>query len=202
MPRLTINSRIGSKMLCALGLVLALACVAVPVQAQTPTGWYVDGFAGAMTENRWHDVFDPSRASFAGSYLLGGGIGWERQIGKSRFRYGVQLQGVGHFGSQDHFEINLPVVLRYVPRAPRPKWFNSAAFGLGVSHATKVPRVEIDRSGASQRNFAYWFAEIETRHARRDTTLFFRLHHRSDAYGLFEENSGSTAVVLGWRRAR
>lgn len=186
-----------------IGLVcVVVAMMSVPHKGHARDGWYIDRFVGVLTENRWHDVFDPSRASFAESYLLGGSIGWERRIGQSRFRYGVQLQGVAHFGRQDHFEINLPFVLRYVPRTPWPDWFNSAAFGLGLSHATKVPQVEVDRSGASQRNFAYWFAEIETRHRRRDTRWFFRLHHRSDAYGLFEQDSGSTAVVLGWRRAR
>lgn len=173
---------------------IGATCAANPVERV-----YYDGFAGVMTENRWHDVFDPSRARLAGSGLLGVGIGWERQIAQSRFHFGVQLQAVAHAGKQDHFEFNVPVVLRYVPRRPKPRSLKSVAFALGLSHATKVPQVEVDRTGESQRTFAYWFAELEFAFPDPDKNLFMRLHHRSDAYGAFEADSGSTAITFGLR---
>jgi hypothetical protein len=68
-----------------------------------------------------------------------------------------------------------------------------------VSHATKIPQVELDRTGESQRNFAYWLAEVETVGPNPDQSLFFRLHHRSDAYGLYSAKGGSTALSFGLR---
>ncbi|NNE54151.1 MAG: hypothetical protein HKN30_17315 [Sulfitobacter sp.] len=175
---------------------------ATGASAEQDQRWYLDRFAGIMSENRWHEVFDPSRAKFADSGLLGVGLGWERQIGKSRFHFGVQGQAVVHFGRQDHFEFNVPVILRYVPRNPVPRWLKSASFGLGLSYATKVPQVEVDRTGESQRTFAYWLTELEFDTALPDSSLFVRLHHRSDAFGAFEADSGSTAVSFGWRTER
>ncbi|MFC6638044.1 hypothetical protein GV827_07370 [Sulfitobacter sp. JBTF-M27] len=167
--------------------------------AESRHRFYFDTFAGVLTENRFYEVFDPSELKLASSGLLGVGIGWERQISDSRFHLGLQFQAVAHAGRQDHLEFNLPVVLRYVPPRPVPRWLKSASFGLGLSHATKVPQVELDRTGESQRTFAYWLAEVEVSLPRSDNSMFFRLHHRSDAYGGFEANGGSTALAFGWR---
>ncbi|WP_432816898.1 hypothetical protein [Sulfitobacter sp. JB4-11] len=184
----------GAIAFCAVLLTGVAACAADPSERV-----YIDRFAGVMTQNRWHDVFDPSRVQLADSILLGVGIGWQRQIAQSRFHFGIEVQAVAHAGRQDHFEFNLPVVLRYVPRRPFPRQLKSAAFALGLSHATKVPQVELDRTGESQRTFAYWFGELEFSLPDPQNSLFLRLHHRSDAYGFFDADSGSTAVTFGLR---
>ncbi len=183
-----------------IGIFIALSSLWPPVAAaQNEVRRYYSGFAGAMTEGRWHEALRPGRLEFAESGLIGGTIGWERRIGTSRFSYGIEAQVVGHFGRQDHFEFNLPVTLRYHPERPLPRALSSAAFGVGVSHATKVPQVEIDRRGASQRNYVYWMGELEFATRRPGRTAFVRLHHRSDGYGLYEASSGSTAWVFGLR---
>lgn len=180
-------------------LALVLFLRALPTAAEPTSRFYVDLFTGVMTENRYHDVFLPSKLDLADSGLLGVGIAWERQIASSRFHFGAQLQAVAHAGRQDHFEFNLPLIIRYVPRNPVPRWLKSTSFGLGLSHATKIPQVELDRTGDSQRNFFYWLAEIEVSTANPNTDMFFRLHHRSDGYGYFEADGGSTALSFGWR---
>ena len=167
--------------------------------AESRHRFYFDTFAAVMTENRFYEVFDPSELKLANSGLLGVGIGWDRRISNSRFHFGVQFQAVAHAGRQDHLEFNLPLVLRYTPPHPVPRWLKSASFGLGLSHATKVPQVELDRTGESQRTYAYWLTEVEVSMPRSDNSMFFRLHHRSDAYGAFEANGGSTALAFGWR---
>ncbi|WP_299649220.1 hypothetical protein [uncultured Tateyamaria sp.] len=168
--------------------------------AQAERNRYYTGFVGIMTENRWHDVVTPGRLELADSALIGFGLGWDRQIGTSRFSYGFELQALRHFGRQDHFEVNLPIVMRYRPENPVPQALTSVAFGLGVSHATEIPQVEIDRKGASQQNFFYWMAEAEFALTSLDTSLYFRLHHRSDGYGIYDVDSGSTGLVVGWRK--
>jgi hypothetical protein len=187
------------RIFCAtLALVLSIA-LGAPASAEGR--WQATVFAGTMTENEWEKVFDPSQLKFAGSNLIGLAAGWDRPIGDSRYSIGFEVQAVGHFGRQDHLEFNLPLVVRYTPPQPRRFRFKSAAFGIGPSHATKVPQVEIDRTGASLRNLIYWMAELEFVTGCPDQSLYFRLHHRSDGFGLYPVSSGSTGLVLGWRRS-
>jgi hypothetical protein len=185
------------KLVAALVTVLGLATLS-PVHAQDR--WYGTVFAGAMTTNAWEEVFDPNMLEFAGSSLLGIALGWDRPIGNSRFRYGFEAQIVGHAGRQDHLEFNLPLMLRYTPERPWPRRLRSMAFGIGPSHATKVPLVEVDRDGASQKDLVYWTAELEFSRPDPDASLYFRLHHRSNAYGFYKVNAGSTGLALGWRK--
>ncbi|WP_157598676.1 hypothetical protein [Tateyamaria omphalii] len=151
-----------------------------------------------MTEGSWHETVNPKRLRFAGSHMVGVAVGADRAIGDSRFRFGAEAQLLGHFGRQDHFELSVPVVLRYVPDTRSV--VTSLAAGLGLSYASDVPQVEIDRNGASQRLFVHWMAEIEFDLPDPDLTTFLRLHHRSDGYGLFEVDAGSTGFVLGVRK--
>ena len=76
----------------------------------------------------------------------------------------------------------------------------SFAFGLGGSHTTEVPQVEIDTNDGSRRNLIYWMLETEFQTGTPGNTLFFRIHHRSDAWGLLEPEGGSNALALGFRR--
>lgn len=183
-----------------LALALAAALVLVPRSAAGEDRRHYSIFGGTMTEGRWYEALSPGTVEFAGSSLVGASVAWERQIGASRFSYGIEAQMVAHFGRQDHFEFNLPVTLRYTPRRPWPPRFKSAAFGVGLSHATKIPQVEIDRKGLSQRNYVYWMAEAEFDLPRPEDSVYLRLHHRSDGYGIYDVSSGSTGIVLGWRR--
>ncbi|MBY5932416.1 hypothetical protein KUV51_05340 [Tateyamaria omphalii] len=162
--------------------------------------WTVHGSVvlGTMTEGSWHETVNPNRLRFAGSHLVGGAVGVDRPLGNSRFRLGAEAQLVAHFGRQDHFELSVPIVLRYQPKEPTV--LSSLAAGLGLSYATKVPQVEIDRNGASQRLFVHWMAEIEFDLPDPALTSFLRLHHRSDGYGIFEVDAGSTGFVFGVRK--
>ncbi|MEO0744509.1 MAG: hypothetical protein AAFY49_04090 [Pseudomonadota bacterium] len=176
------------------GLLVALA--AGPVRADGQ--WYAAGLVGSLTEGSWHEALIPRDVQFAGSSMIGAAIGVERPLGNSRWRIGVEAQVVAHAGAQDHFELSVPITLRYTPRRLGP--VESLAAGLGLSYATEIPQVEIDRNGASQRLFVHWLAEVEFALPRDDLTTFVRLHHRSDGYGLFEVDAGSTGYVLGLRK--
>ena len=160
---------------------------------------HVTLFTASMTEDTSFDVLSLDY-TWADSYLLGVAAGVERQIGASRFSWGVEGQVVRHFGKMDHWEFNVPVVLRYTPPNPWINSFESFAYGLGLSHATDVPQVEVDRTGESQRNFFYWKAEFEFNLPSENNALLVGVHHRSDGYGVFETDSGSTAVSVGWKR--
>lgn len=185
------------ELIAVLALTFGLATVS---PAYTEDRWHGTVFAGSMTTNAWEEVFDPNMLEFAGSGLIGVALGWDRPIGDSRFRYGFEAQIVGHAGRQDHLEFNVPIVIRYTPERPWPRRLKSLAFGIGLSHATKPPQVEIDRDGESQKDLIYWMAEFEISRPDPKSSLYFRLHHRSNAYGFYEVEAGSTGLVLGWRR--
>ncbi len=177
-------------------LIAAVAAMAPAVQGDSD--WHLTMFGGQMTDNVWEEAILPSETKLIDSDLIG--VGAARDLTTWRgFDFGIEGQVVGHFGVQDHFEFNLPLYARYeTPTGWRV--FKSFTFGIGLSYATKVPQTEINRDGDSTQAMIYWMGEIEFHLPSDNYTLVFRLHHRSDGYGAFAENSGSNALVLGLRR--
>lgn len=156
-------------------------------------------FGGRQTANVWEEILllDDVRFLDAGLIGVAGAVEWP--LGPSRLSFGLEAQVVKHFGAQTHVEVNLPAVVRYRFRNP-PVPLDSLAFGLGLSHATQVPRIEIEREGQSRRTLFYWTAEAAFRTPREDLTAVIRLHHRSSGFGYFGDSGSSNAVVLGIRR--
>ncbi|MEQ9038425.1 MAG: hypothetical protein RIE24_08740 [Silicimonas sp.] len=177
-------------------LLVSLACAAA---AQPREGPSVTVFAGQMTDNHWEQTFRPWEIDLLDSWFVGVGAGYEWPTRHPRIALGLEGQAVAHFGRQDHLEFNLPVIFRYYPENPFPPALESVAFGLGLSTATQDPQTEIDRDGETSKTLVYWMGEFEFRLPRPDTTLSFRLHHRSDAYGVFATDSGSNALAFGFR---
>ena len=177
---------------------IAAILVCQPLPARSQGQWYVSGAVGVMTESTWYRAFLPHDVELADSYMIGGALGWERPIRQSRFRFGVEASLLAHTGDQDHFELSVPVVLRFVP--DRNRVVRSVAAGVGLSYATKIPQVEINRNGASQRLFVHWLAEVEFGLSDPGNSVFLRLHHRSDGYGVFEVDAGSTGYLFGVRK--
>lgn len=172
--------------------------MANPIYAED--SWYYTAYGGVLTEGSWVDAININNVKIADARLFGIGVGWQRSIEGSHLSVGIETQAVKHFGRQDHFEFNIPVVARYAADHARPHWITSTAFGLGLSYATEIPQVEIDRKGASRRTYFYWLAEVEFALPDLAANAFFRVHHRSDGFGFFDVDGGSTALVFGWRK--
>lgn len=184
-------------MLKHLSLAVMIVAALAP-NAQGEPAWELTVFGGQMTDNVWEEAILPGQTELVDSYLIGCGVARDFAAWRA-FDFGIEGQAVAHFGAQDHLEFNVPFYARYsTPEGWRI--FKSFTFGLGLSYATKVPQTEIDRDGQSTREMFYWMGEIEFHLPSDDYTMVFRLHHRSDGYGVFEENSGSNALVLGLRR--
>lgn len=181
------------------GLAAALCACAAPMAHAADDGWSVIGFAAIMTDNVWEESFVPWETEPLESGLVGVGLRRDWQI-SPRFSTGFEAQAVGHFGIQDHLEFNLPVTVSYYPQGNWSGWLDRLGFGIGLSYATKIPQTEVDRDGASQRTLLYWMAELGFSGPDDRTEYVFRIHHRSDAYGLFETDSGSNALAVGIRR--
>lgn len=159
--------------------------------------WLFTVFGGQLTENTWEEAVNPGKTEWIDSFIAGVAVGRDfAHVGN--FDFGWELQMVIHFGDQSHLEGNGLLYARYnLPRDWRV--WKSSAFGLGLSYSTDVPESEIDRGGDSTRALVYWMAELEFYLPPDFLTLVFRLHHRSDAYGLFPENTGTNAFVAGLR---
>ncbi|WP_135505979.1 hypothetical protein [Roseovarius aestuariivivens] len=155
--------------------------------------------AGQMTTNGVDDVFVPGKTDFTDAGFAGVIVAWETPLDSARWHTGVEVQLNQHFGQNDHQELVVPVTIRYSPARPWLPVIDSFAFGIGLSYATSTPTVEINRRGASQRTLAYFSLETAFATGHADTDVFLRLHHRSDAYGLFARDSGSNAFAIGLR---
>lgn len=181
---------------------LAAALIPAPERAGADSGaersFIV--FAGQMTDNHWEDALKPWKIDLLESWFVGVGLGYEWPTRVPRLGVGLEAQLVGHFGRQDHLEFNLPLVLRYRPARPAIPAFQSAAFGLGLSTTTQDPQTEIDRDGETSKTLVYWMGEAEFLLPRSGASLVLRLHHRSDAFGVFATDSGSNALAIGIRR--
>ncbi len=119
------------------------------------------------------------------------------------------------------FEVNANVTYQDDPVGPiyeftpyfNLRWINfpwnhylttTLAFGEGVSYATSIPLLEkrdhnVSINGRRLENYLM-FEATASLPSRPDWQIFYRLHHRSGVFGIYDSsNSGSTAVGVGIR---
>lgn len=183
-------------------LIQSFLVMILPLSAQAEPRFAV--FGGILTDNPWEDVLlmpwrkKPQRLGLYGlaiEHPVGPEI-WSR-LGHVRF--GVEAQLVRHEGLQRHWEVNLPLTVRLDPERRVLGVFDTFAFGIGPSFASRTPSFETKRgSGKAARNLVYWYLEAERR-LSDNASIFGRLHHRSDAYGLVGPGASSNALVAGYR---
>ncbi|NNF72467.1 MAG: hypothetical protein HKN02_09775 [Rhodobacteraceae bacterium] len=156
-------------------------------------------FSGVQTDDVWEDAIQFWQAEFLRSGFVGVGLGHD--LGqRGRFTFGVEGQIAQHFGLQSNMEINVPLVVRYHRAGRRLPALETMAFGLGLSWASEKPAAEVARDGDSAQVLIYWMAEVQFDLPNTELEAVIRLHHRSDAYGLFDVDSGSNSWVLGLRK--
>ncbi len=182
-----------------LSLTVAVLSCATTAWSQPIEGPSVVTFGGQITDNHWEEILTPWDIDLLDSYFLGVGLGYEWPSSLPRTSIGLEAQLVAHFGRQDHLEFNLPFVIRYYPERPLVPALESLAFGIGLSTTTKEPQTELDRDLETSRTLMYWMLEIAFGLPQENTSFIVRLHHRSDAYGIFPTDSGSNALALGLR---
>lgn len=153
-----------------------------------------------MTTNGFDEVLNPNVLDYADNNFAGIILGYEVPIGDGRFSLGAEAQINQHFGGQEYLEFVIPATIRYSPKDPWVSFFDSFAFGLGLSYTADTPESEIARRGDSQRALVYFSLEAAFDVGQSGNDLFLRLHHRSDGYGLFETDTGSNAYALGFRK--
>jgi hypothetical protein len=115
--------------------------------------------------------------------------------------FGLEGQLAKHVGPvQHHWEINGLGTLRWTT-FPWDRYIDtSAAVGLGISYATEMPEFEIQAHETSNRWLAYILVELSASLPPIPKwQMVVRIHHRSAAFGAFEDNlkGGSNAVGVG-----
>lgn len=183
-----------SYVLTALSLALTVTSSAVQATPDEQGTWWWAYQTGVMGDGRLGDAMNPGTLELAENYVLGGILGYDRQIGDSRFSIGAKLQANAHVGEQGYYEVVLPVSVRY--HFINCWWdaFDSVGFGLGYSHYSEVS--ELERSnydGDSRRNLIYWYLELEFAELKPGDNLLLRFHHRSNGYDTVEPDGGSNA---------
>jgi len=100
-------------------------------------------FGGWMTDNNFEEVFTPWELEFRDSTLFG--IAASHRIWRYADKISLEIEGqvVRHFGNQDHWEFNLPLIARWEKFPWNDVIDTSVAFGLGPSYATEVPKEEV-----------------------------------------------------------
>jgi len=141
-------------------------------------------------------------AEFDTSYrLLAVAIGNQFYQYNDHLVFELEGQAVQHLGAQTHAEWNGVFIARWLTFPWNHKIYTTFAFGEGLSYATKTPNIEKQHNEEVSHFLNYLaieftFALPQTKHFQ----LVTRVHHRSGAYGLFNDVKGaSNAVGIGVR---
>lgn len=170
------------------------------VSDSTQPEYAVSLYGGALTDEDWHRSIT-GQADFVDSQLLVAAV--QRNVwgsSENNWSLGVEANMAKHFGTQEHWEFNLPVFTANWHAFPWQETLNqSVGFGMGPSVTTQRPRTEEELNPSSRHVMLYW--HLETSFALPDSpwAVLFRLHHRSTAYGVFGDEGGSNALTTGLR---
>jgi len=157
--------------------------------------------AEMSSESGWEDVvLNPIGARYIGNYLAVLALS-KPYADRFDRRLSIEWEGqvAYNFGGQEYWEFNaVPVVLRW----HFPQFFSlstTAAFGIGLSYTTELPRIEVELESESHQALIYWVMELTAGPPEGRWAATLRLHHRSVGYGLMGEEGGMNAMGLGLR---
>lgn len=163
--------------------------------------WAVSLYGGRVTSEHWDDVISSDNVQYEDAHLVAVAVDWTvKHYFNEALTLELEAQVGKYFGDQDHYEFNLPLVVGRWHRFPWQRYVATTfAYGIGPSYATEVPQVEAEIDSESARWMVYWFAEFTFGPPNGIWSLLFRLHHRSEAFGLVAENGGANTLAAGLR---
>ena len=162
--------------------------------------WGFTLYAARLSEDRLDDTL-LFQADFEDSQVWVAAISKDKWRPNRHFVLGLEGQLAKHTGPvQHHWEINGLGTLRWLTFPWNRYIDTSVAAGLGLSYATELPEFEVQDNGSSNQWLAYILVELTARlPSVPQWQLVVRVHHRSAAFGVFEDNvkGGSNAVGVG-----
>ena len=154
-------------------------------------------YGGRMTD----DVFEETligQADFIDAYVVVGALSWTfARYYENALSFELEGQVGKWFGDSDHWELNIPVAIRWSKFPWSRHVATSLAFGLGPSFASEKPEAELDENDSTEKFLVYWYAELTLGPPESSWAGVVRLHHRSDAFGLIADDGGSNTLCLG-----
>lgn len=186
------------KALCLLSATLLL-CFQTPALANG-TNFAASLYGGVMTDDNWRQSIS-GQADTVDSQLLAGALAWTfYRPDHELWSLELEANVARHFGIQDHFEFNAPILTVRWDYFPWDKVLDtSLAYGLGPSYATRVPEYERRKSGDTEQLMLFWHIEADFGLPESSWSTFLRLHHRSSGYGMFADKGGSNVLTMGLR---
>ncbi len=169
-------------------------------------GWYGSVYGGWLTEEGYREWF-AGEPRMEEHYMLAGSVIRElRQFGD----FMVEAEGMGawHWGpfrgvDEEYAEAAASGNLRWKDMPWDGTVDTSLAFGLGLSATTVTPEHEERIHGRSDNALVYMMTEITAaRPSEPDHMLFFRVHHRSGAFGLLSDIKGASNYLTVGVRVR
>jgi hypothetical protein len=160
--------------------------------------WSAFAYGGKWSDNRWNEILRLETA-LRSSYVWVAGAA--RKI--DDFGENLGLEGevniAGNSGQQNHFELNTAAILRW--RAfPWGRYVaTSFGYGLGLSYAFDRPAIEDHPQRSASRTLIFMPTELTFGPPQSNWELMLRIHHRSGAFGIFKDASGSNFIALGLR---
>jgi hypothetical protein len=179
--------------------VLIFASTAYAEEPTAAQDFAVTIYGGRMTDSDAGETLT-GKADFVDAYVVVGALAWTfARYYDNALSFEIEGQVGKWFGDQHNWEFNLPVAVRW----SKFPWGNyvatSLAYGVGPSYASSEPKEEIELNDSTKKFLVYWFGELTLGPPESNWAALLRIHHRSGAFGLVEEQGrgGSNTVAIG-----
>lgn len=156
-------------------------------------------YGGRMTDGDFGEALT-GQADFIDAYVLVGALSWTfARYYENALSFELEGQVGKWFEDSDHWELNIPVAIRWSKFPWNRHVATSLAYGLGPSFASEKPQAEIDEHDTTKKFLVYWYAELALGPPQSNWAGVLRIHHRSGAFGLVADRGegGSNTLCLG-----
>lgn len=203
-----VRSMVAALAPALLALALLAATATANGQAGEPEdlGWYGSLYGGWLTEEGYREWFT-GEPDMEEHWLMAGSVIKElERLGD----FMVEAEGLGawHWGpfrgaAQEYAEAAASGNLRWKDMPWDATVDTSLAFGLGLSVTSEVPEHEERIHGKSDQALVYMMTEVTAaRPSDPERMVFFRVHHRSGAFGLLDDVRGASNYLAVGVRVR
>ena len=162
---------------------------------------YLTVYGGKYSDDNLGELLANEAIKFENSTFAALAVGKRISEPLPSYQWEVEGQVGKHFREQSHWEFNIAAIVRW-KRFPWNDFLRtSVAIGDGLSYATEVPPLELKshtNTGAT-RLLNYLVIEMTVSPPQvKHWSIVGRIHHRSGIFGLFNNVSGgSNVLVLG-----
>ncbi len=163
-------------------------------------GWALTAFAGRLTTDSVTNEILVAEAEFEDAGAVGLAASKDLFRVGDYLRFALEAQVLKHFGDQDHWEFNFPLVARWTEFPWNHLVPTTIALGDGPSIPTETPELERRRRPQeSAQVLNYVLGEITLGLPQLPRwSLALRFHHRSGVFELIDDvGEASTILAAG-----